>query len=318
MVASSSDYKSFHLKWDRKSSVRVKPRGCLAQFSSDKKFFFPKSKQPLCAHPKIIALGEETTEYILLQTAYKILHEVSVVEVDGISNIATKIYNGKLDYKFSDEIRSDILAVIIDESYHAHIANDFIKQLIASTKIKPIKKDRETQFGITLRKSKKRLPNIFHNCLEIIAVCIGENTLTYDLIDMSKDKDVHPLFESIMMDHLSDEGRHQVLFREVLKEFWKNISDEQKEIVGPQIPEFIVDYFCKDLLIKYDKILLKGLPLSKDAIDSIIHDIYHSGESDKFSIKSSSITKNLIKLMEYAKVLDNKTTKKKFLEMGLI
>lgn len=315
----SKEYKSFYLHWNDRASIRNIPRRILQTDGQQQSWnFYPLSRQPLCAHPKILALGQKAVEYILIQSAYKFMHEIGVVEVDIINNIAVKIFNGKINFGFTAAMRNDTLAVIIDEAYHAYVANDFIQQVSEYTKIKPIKESRITQFAAAITAFKKRLSEQYNDAVDVIAICVGESTLTKELFDMSKEKDVHPLFKDIIDDHVMDEGRHQVLFKELFKLFWENLSEIDREILGAAIPEFLIDYLCPDMHIEYDKEVLKNLNLSNDDVEEIILDIYKERTLEAVSTRIDPITKNIMKMIEYANILKNELVFQKFSEFKFI
>lgn len=306
-------YQSFYAKWDQHASIRSKPRRVI-QKDEVQTHFYPIGRQPLCQHPKIKAKGEEVIHYILVQSAFKFMHEIAVVEVDLINNIARKIMTGEINFGFSKAMRDDLLPIIIDEAYHAFVANDFINQVSALTGILPIKESRHTQFENTIHLFKQQLPASLHDALDVLAICIGESTLTQELFDMSREEHTHPLFKDIIIDHVADEGRHQLLFREMLKTFWKNLSNEQKDTLGVLIPEFLLSYISPSMHIEYDKDLLRHLHFNEDDIQDIILDIYKNQDVESVATRVDPITKNIIKTMEYAGVFEHGKTREAFVK----
>lgn len=215
--------------WEKNSTVRNRPRRLLINDGS--KYFFPITEQPLCLHPLIDSLGEETKHYVLVQSAYVFMQNIFINETEVVSKIARKIIQGKTQISFPEEMYQNLLTVIIDETYHAYVANDFIHQVSNATKMKPIGFSEESSLTRAIHLIKNTLPPHCRFLFEIIAVCIAENSITKELIVTIKDPEVNSFFNEINIDHLADEGRHCGIFFELLAHLWKEMTEDIKKKV---------------------------------------------------------------------------------------
>ena len=227
--------------WEKNSTVRNRPRRILMNDGS--KYFFPITEQPLCLHPIIIALGEEITHSILVQSAYIFMQNILINETEVVCKIVQKIIQKKTFISLPEEMYQNLLTVIIDESYHAHVAHDFIQQVANFTKIKPIAFSAESSLTRSIQLTLATLPEHCRFYFEIIAVCIAENSITKELVSTIKDSDVNIFFNEVNSDHLADEGRHCGIFLELLTRLWQEMPDDTKKSIGPCLPNFICEYF---------------------------------------------------------------------------
>lgn len=291
--------------WEKRSTIRNRPRRLLVADAS--KYYFPIIQQPLCLHPLVIALGEKVKQYILIQSAYMFMKTISVNETGVVCAIANKIIQGKTKIPFPKEICQNLLTVIIDEAYHAYVANDFIQQLSTATNIKPIEMNIESSLSRAITVISKSLPQQYRIFFKIIAVCIAENSITKELITVTKDPKVNKFFNEINADHTVDEGRHCRIFLEVLTHLWQEISEVDKESIGPLIPSFIYEYFRRDVKIKNDRKILSQLKLAPDEIEKILYDTHPEYTLENLRL-INPIVDNIITLLQKSGVLFHEST----------
>lgn len=285
-------------QWEKKSSIRNRPWRVMTD--TEGKYFFPPSEQPLCFHPKIIARGEEAKNYILTQSAYSFMRTIFIHETQVINAIANKIIKNKSTVRFSPDVCHDLLTVVIDESYHAYVAHDYIKQVTRLTNIQPIHIISKTSLYYALIEVKKTIPQEYQFFFEIIAACIAENSITKELVSIAKDPQVNTLFYQINDDHILDEGRHCVIFSHILTYLWQEISEEARNILGPALSVFIQKYLSRDISARIDKKILQNLELQDYEINSIIYDTYVP--------VANPIIKNIHALLQRTGVLAHKNT----------
>ena len=296
-------------QWEEKSSIRNRPHRILA--AQEYAYFFPAVEQPLCLHPRIIDLGEDVKRYILIQSAYTFMKTIFINETEVINNISNKIISGKSLIEFPFEINQNLLTVLIDESYHAYVANDFILQVSSQTGIRPLKTALDSSLSRALSEVRKSLPKPHRIVFEIIAACIAENSITKELISISKDPEVNPLFYEINNDHIVDEGRHCRIFSKILTYLWQAISDDAKNSVGSILPTFIRKYLSRDITLSNDREILLRLPLRSDEIETILYDT-HPEYSDETLPLLNPIIKNITTLLKNSGVLNHAPTADEF------
>lgn len=302
-------------QWDRFSSIRSRPRRFIAKDIEE--FYFPHSRQPLCVHPIITALGSEAEKFILIQSAYKFMYEIAMLETEMVNSAATKVANNRLPFNFPDDLRHDALTVVIDEAYHAFVAIDFMKQIEARTGIKPIAMPTQSPNTIAIELVDARLPKTLHDSFELIAVCISEHTLTKELINIGKEGKALKSFSEVMADHVLDEGRHAMIFSDILEMFWQNLDEESKLQIGNALPMFIREYLNTEQQIAFDRDILKALHLNENEINQVINETHIA--YDPTELKNiNPVIPNLLKLLERTKVLAHPATRACFIADNLL
>lgn len=312
----SNVYKSKIDKWNKVASVRSRPRRFIEDNNSEG-YFYPIERQPLCIHPLVQKRGEETVKYILIQTAYKFMKDIAFVETEIINNTAQKIYSNSFSFNFPFDLRMDILSVIIDEAYHAYVALDFLQQLEKKTGVKPIEKPNATELSISIEKFMPRLPKDLQEIFELIAICIGENTLTKELFSMAAEPSINKIFHQVMADHMVDEGRHSSIFSLILKELWHALEDNSKNLIGEILPDFLIEYLKSDLTVSYNQKILESLEFSKNDIDIILSET-HVPTPIRHLRSINPVMKNIIFIIERNGILDHELTRGFFKKSMLI
>ncbi len=256
--------------WDKKSSIRNLARRDLRHDSQ--RSYFPRHDQPLCSHPLIISLGEGVQQSILTQSAYKFMLGISEHETTVVT---TAIQNAICNCKsLPDWLKQALQAVIIDEFYHAMIANDFIQQVQAITGDLALAFPKDSDLGRALARTLKRLPVSAHDSFTMVAVCVAENLITQELVARQTDPTVNPFFYEINRDHLMDEGRHAKLFTEVIHYIWSDLTLETRQLIEAELPSFIESWMRREVSTESDRIILRSLKLSDDEIEIIMDDTH--------------------------------------------
>lgn len=266
-------YHSHQLSWEKLASVRVKPRKII-EVDHYHDYYFPASRQPIVKHPIIDKMEDDAKQFLLLQSCYKFMHDVAMIETEVVNAGALLIANNRLDFKFPKSIQLDAFTVLIDESYHAYVAFDFLEQLIAITGIKPIDLPSTGPVISALHEMQQRFSPKIRDIFTVIAVCIGEHVLIKDIISVSKGKTVIKAFYDIMRDHLLDEGRHSKMFEKIMGMLWEGIDNDIKDLIGPQLIEYFRLNFANQHQMEFERMVLKKLNLSDCEIDQIFNDIY--------------------------------------------
>lgn len=296
-------------QWERKSTIRNRPQRTLGE--SPSKYFFPALEQSLCLHPLIKALGEKQKALILTHSAYMFMQTIIINETEVICAIAQKIISHKNSLRFSSETVQKLLTIIIDETYHAYVANDFILQVSKKSGVKPILFKSASSLSHAIAKTKILIPKKYRIIFEIIAACIAENSITKELISLAKDPDVDPLFYQINEDHIADEGRHCRLFSAILANVWQEIPECAKDAIGPNLVLFIKHYLDRNIALINNRKILESLPLSGGDIDQIIYDTYPECSEDNFTL-INPVYKNIISLLKRAQIFEHDLTAQAF------
>jgi len=299
--------------WEKRSSIRTRPRRFVSEADVDKGFyFFPVPRQPLCVHPLVVNLGEQVKQYILTQSSYKFMIDVAVLETEVVNAGALLVANNKLRFCYPDNMRHDALSVIIDEAYHAYVAIDFMRQIEGLTGIKALPMPKNTAVMRAIQHIQAKLDPAYRELFFLISVCIGEHVLTKDLISIGKEDTICNTFSEVMADHVLDEGRHATIFAEVMAWTWERMTEAEKSTIGLVLPDFMKEYLKQDIQKDFDTSILKGLKLLSDAeVEKIISDTYLNICSTRLNA-DNPVIKNLLTMLKRCRVLEHDATNEAF------
>ncbi|SEN28356.1 P-aminobenzoate N-oxygenase AurF [Stigmatella aurantiaca] len=265
------DYKTKELQWDKFATARSIPRRMLPEGPLTGQMC-PTARQPLYHHPLMQAVGQQAQDHLLIHTTYKYMSDISHVEMDTVNQISLKIVNNTLPFSFSEDIQHDALAIIVDESYHAYVARDFMRQVIERSGVKPVTMPVKTVLSEAIAHGKSVLPENLHEVFELVGVCVGENTLTKELLHLTGDRSMNPVVHQVIEDHVRDESRHAVFFTHILKLMWSALDEPSRSAIGPLLPEFILNYFKPDP--QYERDVLRSLQVPEHHIDRILGETF--------------------------------------------
>lgn len=268
MIDSKAPYKSHQSQWEQAASVRTKPKIVLTK--DEKGPWYPIEKQPICIHSLIQDLGQEAIEFILIQSAYRFMQGIAEIETVVVNRIAMAIANNDFHIPFTQQHSLDALTVIIDETYHAYVANDFILQLEHVSGVPPLPATNQTSLTKAVDRFANELNTPAKSSFELIAVCLAENSITNALGGLLNDVEIHPGFLQVTRDHLADEGRHSVFFTNVLSYYWQHVSTPIRQEIAHILPYFIHDYLIDEEQWQYNIRILEALGLNASQIEIVL------------------------------------------------
>lgn len=307
------NYKSTNEIWENKSSIRTRPARV---FSKDNSFgYYAESRQPLCKHPLITRMNPEDIQFILIQSAYKFMQDIAQTETIFVAKTAHKIAFDQTGFLFPTPIKNDILTVIIDEIYHAYVANDYNRQLYNVTGIEPLAGGEPIHLLDSIEKLKFKISAIHHDLFEVIILCIVENAITSDVISIHKDKRINENFYNVNADHLLDESRHSNVFASLLKIFWQQLIEDEKIHVGSVLPAFIKHYLISDHQKKYDRLILNALNIIDHDIEIILNDS-SSKIPESYILENNPMIFNILKMLHKCDIFKHDITKHAFVQEG--
>lgn len=306
------DLTVYRTRWELRSSVRTRPTKSIDFNVSG--YFFPPERQTLLLLPEVFNLGEEVKRELLLQTFCKYLNDIIHLEVKWINSCCNTIAQKQLGILYSEDAKIDSYTIIMDEYYHVYTANYMLMQIRNHyPKFVPIVHN-ESDSNHAMIKIRQRLPQKYHDIFEIIAVCIFETTLVRELINYFDSDEVHPSVKYYINDHINDESRHYHFFFEILCETWKQLTQEDKAIIGKQLPEFIYLYLNIDAEKHFNLLLLINLNFSVKHAQQLVDTLY-SGFVISHEIP---MVKQVLAILNKAGVMDDVYVKQQFKKKKLI
>ncbi len=301
-------------RWYANATVRKSPR-IIVPTSTKGEYIFPRSRQLLSAHPRILALGEDAVSYVLTQSAYKYMYEIGLLETRFVIDCGLNIVNNVIRGADDDEKR-EALTIVIDEGYHAYVALDFIIQMKARNGIEPVAVPRTNGNLDAVGRAFGVLPKHMHHDFQLLSVCLAEHTLTKDLLSIGREKDATRTFTQVMTDHVSDEGRHANYFAKLTKAHWQRLPEATRCAIGAMLPNYLDDYLAGDTARAFDRKVLGALELPAAEIEQVIADTQSSylGEMNKYITTTKA---NLVKLLQRMGILEHAPTHAAFVAHGV-
>lgn len=310
-----TEYNSPQLQWERYSAIRTRPRRLVSD-QENEGYFFPEVKQPILIHPRMKNISEEQKDYILIQSLFKYMNDIANIEQDVINRAAYGITKDIYSYIFSPEIKRDALTIIIDETYHAYVALDFMYQISEYRGIKILPLPKETELSVSIIKLSEGLSDIQKLNFELISVAIAEHALTTDLIDVAKSKGVSKIFYNVMHDHVLDEKRHANYFEKVLQIFWAALEEEDKRVIAPLLTKLINLYTSPVIQKEFDRSILVSVQIPQEDINVILDETHFGWRDDKLD-EQNLIVKQMLALLKKAGVTEHELVKTSFNKFGI-
>ncbi|MFN8771057.1 MAG: diiron oxygenase [Neisseriaceae bacterium] len=296
------DYNKYKYKdkWERRSSIRTRPRKSIDFNESG--FFFPVSKQAFLMLPELLELDYMQKTEISIHLFRKYLHDVSNEELKIVNIACNHLIANDLIIKFPEYMKLDAFTIILDEYYHVYIGEDLLDQLDnqfpnLQTLIMPLPDTYNAMI-----QTKQRIDSKYEGVMNIVAACIFETSIVSELLTFFDNEEIHPSIKHYINTHLNDEARHHVFFTELLSYTWKSLPEEYKEVIGLNLADFVMLYLDVESEKSYNTELLSMLLNDKDKALRLIEDIYGG-----FTInKELPLVKNVLTLFEKTGLLNCK------------
>jgi hypothetical protein len=327
--------KKFLLDWEQKSTVRAGKRSRLDK-AMISKIEFPYAIKQFLQYPEVKALTQAELQPFYLQALSNMLYAVTQSEVNFVTDQCGKLANKDLGIELSSSIKQVAIAIGTDEMYHAFVARELLSDIEELTGVIPEalqKTSAKTQIEDLVNSNKQAkallnpveyFKNAVHEKLERVAettlLCISENGVVDDLIEMAKDYQADNPVALYNREHIHDEGRHKVFFQRLLKYIWGALLEEDRISLGQAIAGYYEQYIQQ--LPSYDELVqvtskhLQKLTLSEDVIQSIAPQIANA--TAKQPLHEKDFIQNPMRLMAFAGVSDHPPTRELFLKIGLL
>ena len=267
---SPTDYRSFAEDWERRATIRTRPRRLL---ENDDKLIFPLCRQPLVLSETFLEHCSPWRDFVLLQSFYKFINDVVIFETEIVDKTARSIAKNRFSLPFPLACRIDAMTVVVDEDYHALVALDFLQQAVHMMGVQPLELPRQIELSRALPAAHAHTPAHLHDAVELIAVAIAENTVTQDVAAFSKDDSVKQSIRGLMADHLFDEGRHAQFWAQLVRLYWQAASPEDRDSIAEILPIFLAHYLTNDLQKGFDLLLIEHMDVSAEIRLALRHEI---------------------------------------------
>src|SRR4051794_5810131 len=111
-------YRSQFDNWERRASVRTKPRRTLdADGPIDT--YFPPELAPAALHPLVVSRGPAAVRRFLVHALFQYLHFTTELESTAVIPVSIRLGRGACGLDLPREMRRDAYKITTDEAWHA-------------------------------------------------------------------------------------------------------------------------------------------------------------------------------------------------------
>ncbi len=122
--------------WDKKASVRVKPRRILMREEEERgKLYFSPELVPVSRHPLVAQFGPAAVREMQICHLYRYLDFTTLLELDVIGAVSREIALGRIGFEMPDVVRAEAFKLCTDEAHHAYFSDDVKRQVAAATEV---------------------------------------------------------------------------------------------------------------------------------------------------------------------------------------
>jgi hypothetical protein len=297
--------------WYDKATVRYTPRIVVPDYTGTA-LVYPPALSVICEHPLVVARGKDVKSFILTQSAYQYLYGVGLLETKFVIQCGLDLVNGRI-LPIDDVARLQALSVVIDESYHAYVALDYIMQMKEKSGIEPLSVPQTNRRLDATARAYAALPPELRMDFQLLAVTVGESVLTNEIATMGREKELTQSYITLMTDHVADEGRHSIYFNGLMKQRWTQLDEATQARFGAMLPGFIDDFLSMDRA--FDSQTLQGCGFGDEEARRIIDDT-QAAFLINHAAKSGKTKQRLHRLMKTIGVLDRPDVRNAFESAG--
>ncbi|MGI9281297.1 MAG: diiron oxygenase [Endozoicomonas sp.] len=293
------EYQHLYAQWLKVATLRNRPHRVLDKDSA-RGAFFPITHQPVALHSELMSMGEDAMHFLLVQGSYKYMKDIMLTEIEVVSQYSLREWMRGAESDITPHLKAILMTIVIDEYYHAFIAQDFIDQVSSHTGIEPTQHPGKVELQRAIAQALDALPARLHNTFCLMAVCIAENTLTREIVDyINEDEQLCLFFRSIISDHLRDEGRHCGIYETILSELWIITGSSDQGLIARLLPGFLKTYLGTYYQQQHDFAVLSQLGLSEPQCQRIVSDTW----DDYRLTPEHGMLKNILALFDRAGLL---------------
>ncbi|HEV2373466.1 MAG TPA: diiron oxygenase [Streptosporangiaceae bacterium] len=309
---SLSPYVSKFTNWERRASVRAKPRRLMGAAGEKAALFFPPELVPVVQHPLVSSLGEETVRRLLLQRLHIYLDFTAELEQLAVNPVTQRISRRKTGIDLPGEMVADAYKICTDESWHAQFTDDLQRQLAQVTGVgTPC--HGQPYFLRRLDELTDAAPPGFRGLCPLFFTIVSETLISSILSHIPRDQRIMPAVRQVVADHAEDEGRHHTYFVKVFEYTWEQLSPQYRQLAGPLLAEFIVAFLKPDYAAL--TAMLATHRLTADEIQGVIEESHPKSQEQREMRVAAHAT---LRLLDRHGVFDDTSTYEAFAAHGLL
>ena len=311
-----ADYDSAFGTWDRRASVRSRPRrilddGSVVGDSGRTVLFFSPELVPAARHPLVSGRGGEAVHRTLVRSLYQYLHFTQVLEQVAVIPVTTAISLGRSGVEMDARMQADAFAITTDEAWHAQFSHDFIDQVHSASGVPPLRPGTPA-FVHRLAEIRFSLPPDARRLVDLFFAVVSETLISSILTDIPCDRRLPTALRELVTDHAADEGRHHAFFRSFLRAIWPQLGTSERRLIGPLIPELVRAFVEPDLSAVAAGLREEGL--SEAQAGRVIGESYDEARSKE---RIAQVARATVRNFAEVGTLDEPATRAAFVAHGL-
>ena len=273
---------------------------------------FPPELVPGVGHPLVDKLGNDATRRLTMRKLESYNAFTEKLEYKAVMAASIKIAQNPQAFGLSEQAGREARLIVTDESHHAYVAIELIKQIPGFSELPPLTAT-QPRFLRGLEELERGLPTELADDLLIAFVSISETLITSILRRIPRDPRVVSAVRNTVRDHCIDEARHHSYFVYVVHQHWDSRAPDRRELLGPLYARLIRLFLDPDLDLCRAWLLEVGL--DRHDAELVLRD-YYLPERVAGSLRKDAFP--TLKLMERVGILDHPATRCAFVEQKLI
>ncbi len=230
-------------RWHGSSGVRNGPVHSLAATSLERPLF-PIHRVPVAQSALVRELSEASHRLIGARHLYRYMQFTAELEVLVVNQVVATMATGRAPFAVSDELRIASMQIYTDEAYHALVAQTIANDIgrLADYQAPSVWVGVERRLGAVITKH----PGLPPEFVRTLFVYLSETLITGNLRDLSTAPDLDEGARAAIKEHARDEGRHHVLFRDLLPHFWSSVPSRHRTGLLSLVADLVLCFFAPE------------------------------------------------------------------------
>ena len=304
----------FH-DWHKRAAVRNQPPWLvnereLREDLEQGRNVFPLDLAPISQHRLMQELGPRAVREQITHELYRYNSFTEELE-DIVQAIANAAKNNKLGH-LSADLRDRARTVTADETFHTIMTCELQDAVHRCTGVAPIDPGKPL-FLKRLDFLRSTVEPEYRLLVDFGFTTVSETLITSTLSQIPNDKTVVRWVRETMLIHRHDEGNHHAYFSDAFTDVWRRLSQREKAMLGPMLPQFIIAFMEPDR----EAVMagLAGYKLSPVQLRTVIEE---SLTSERIVTNAKGAASATMALFRRLSILDDPRIAEAFYAAGLL
>ena len=308
--------KEWEWDWDKKSSVRSNPETYDLYLNKDSnednlRSWSSSDYTPILDHEAFSGMNELDRKFVMGIQLLEFVIKTTKFEIDYVNNVAANLGLDKYPHKISRTLQLDAMKIYTDEGYHAYFSQKIADQIREYYDVKDDVTKYIDLFFLKLENLLNEVEEKYKYLIMIAIVVVGENQIVLEISEEMKQIQYEPI-RLMFKNHIADESFHAKYFSKIFKVIWKQLSLEEKEIMGYGLSNAMTVLGTPRTDIHFYS--FKKLGFKEDLLRNCINNVYQ----DPLKIKIKNKMSPILNLLRSTDLFEIPTVRKSFEIQGYI